>query len=163
EERDAGPEGSRRARRGADQDRRLRALRARRGRRPHRSGGGLTRGRRAASAGGIFVMAEPAYRRVMVKLSGEALAGPDGHGIHQPTVDRFAADLVGSRGLHVALGVVVGGGNLLRGVTAAGATLPRPTADAMGMMATVMNALALEAAIERAGASARTVSALAMP
>jgi uridylate kinase len=108
-------------------------------------------------------MADPAYRRVIVKVSGEALAGSEGFGIHQPTIDRIAADLVGSRARGAALGVVVGGGNILRGVAVAGAGLPRATADAMGMLATVVNALVLEAAIERAGSSARTMSALAMP
>ena len=68
-----------------------------------------------------------------------------------------------SHALGVALGVVVGGGNILRGVAVTGAGLPRATADAMGMLATVVNALVLEAAIERAGAPARTMSALAMP
>jgi uridylate kinase len=108
-------------------------------------------------------MAEPAYQRVIVKVSGEALAGSGGYGIHQPTIDRIAADLVRSRAAGVALGVVVGGGNILRGVAVSGAGLPRATADAMGMLATVVNGLVLEAAIERAGASARTMSALAMP
>jgi uridylate kinase len=108
-------------------------------------------------------MAEPAYRRVIVKISGEALAGPDSYGIHQATIDRIAADLVRARALGIALGAVVGGGNILRGMAAAGSNLPRPTADSMGMLATVMNALSLEAAIERAGAPARTMSALAMP
>jgi uridylate kinase len=108
-------------------------------------------------------MPEPAYRRVIVKVSGEALAGSEGYGVHQPTIDRIAADLARSRALGVALCVVVGGGNILRGVAVSGAGLPRATADAMGMLATVVNALVLEAAIERAGASARTMSALAMP
>jgi len=108
-------------------------------------------------------MVEPAYKRSIVKVSGEALAGSGGYGIHQPTIDRIAADLVRSRALGVALGVVVGGGNILRGVAVSGAGLPRATADAMGMLATVVNGLVLEAAIERAGASARTMSALAMP
>jgi uridylate kinase len=108
-------------------------------------------------------MPEPAYRRVIVKVSGEALAGSEGYGVNQPTIDRIAADLARSRALGVALGVVVGGGNILRGVAVSGAGLPRATADAMGMLATVVNALVLEAAIERAGASARTMSALAMP
>jgi uridylate kinase len=108
-------------------------------------------------------MADPAYKRAIVKVSGEALAGSGGYGIHQPTVDRIAADLIRSRALGVALGVVVGGGNILRGVAVSGAGLPRATADAMGMLATVVNGLVLEAAIERAGASARTMSALAMP
>jgi uridylate kinase len=108
-------------------------------------------------------MPEPIYRRVVVKLSGEALAGPEGHGIHQPTVDRIAADLVAAWGHGVTLGVVVGGGNILRGARITSQGISRPTADAMGMLATVMNGLVLEAAIERAGTPARTMSALAMP
>jgi uridylate kinase len=108
-------------------------------------------------------MAKPAYRRVIVKVSGEALTGPAGFGIHQPTIDRIARDLVAAHALGVTLGVVVGGGNILRGVQVSGKNLARPTADSMGMLATVMNALVLEAAIERAGAPARSMSALAMP
>ncbi|MEX2036935.1 MAG: UMP kinase [Xanthobacteraceae bacterium] len=108
-------------------------------------------------------MAKPAYRRVIVKVSGEALSGPDGFGIHQPTIDRIAKDVIAARALGVTLGVVVGGGNILRGVKMSGKSLSRPTADSMGMLATVMNALVLEAAIERLGAPARTMSALAMP
>jgi uridylate kinase len=108
-------------------------------------------------------MTGPAYRRVIVKLSGEALSGPDGFGIHQPTIDRIATDLVAAHGLGVALGVVVGGGNIFRGVEVSTRGVSRTTGDAMGMLATVMNALALEAAIVRAGAQARTLSAIAMP
>jgi len=108
-------------------------------------------------------MVETVYQRVIVKVSGEALAGPDPYGINQPTVDRIAADLVAARRHGVALGVVIGGGNILRGVKAHGAGLPRATADSMGMLATVVNALVLEAAIERAGAPARSMSALSMP
>jgi uridylate kinase len=108
-------------------------------------------------------MAKPKYRRVIVKLSGEALSGPEKFGIHQPTIDRFAADLVAAHSLGVGLGVVVGGGNILRGAQISEDGLSRPTADSMGMLATVMNALVLETAIERAGASARTMSALSMP
>jgi uridylate kinase len=103
------------------------------------------------------------YRRVIVKVSGEALSGPEGFGIHQPTIDRIAKDLIATRRLGVTLGVVVGGGNILRGVKMSGKSLSRPTADAMGMLATVMNGLVLEAAIERLGAPARTMSALNMP
>src|SRR5438067_8321516 len=106
---------------------------------------------------------KPAYRRVIVKVSGEALSGPEGFGIHQPTIDRIAKDLIAARRLGVTLGVVVGGGNILRGVKMSGKSLSRTTADAMGMLATVMNGLVLEAAIERAGASTRTMSALSMP
>jgi uridylate kinase len=108
-------------------------------------------------------MTKPKYRRVIVKLSGEALSGPEKFGIHQPTIDRFAADLVAAHKLGIALGVVVGGGNVLRGAQISENGLSRPTADAMGMLATVMNALVMETAIERAGASARTMSALTMP
>jgi uridylate kinase len=108
-------------------------------------------------------MAEPAYRRVIVKLSGEALSGPESYGLHQPTIERYAADLAAASRLGVRIGVVVGGGNILRGAHVSGEGLSRPTADAMGMLATVMNALVLEAAVERTGISARTMSALTMP
>jgi uridylate kinase len=108
-------------------------------------------------------MTKPVYRRVVVKVSGEALMGPDRFGIHQPTLDRIAADLVASRGLGVALAVVVGGGNIFRGVSVSEHGTPRVTGDMMGMLATVMNALALESAIERSGLPARTMSALGMP
>src|SRR5262249_31381164 len=110
-----------------------------------------------------IAMAKPKYRRVVVKLSGEALSGPEKFGIHQATIERFAADLVAAHRLGIALGVVVGGGNVLRGAKVSEDGLSRPTADAMGMLATVMNALVLEAAIERAGVSARAMSALTMP
>jgi uridylate kinase len=108
-------------------------------------------------------MQKPAYRRAIVKISGEALSGPEEFGIHQPTVDRIARELLAAHALPVTLGVVVGGGNILRGVSISEQGVSRSTGDAMGMLATVMNALVLEAAIERAGGSARTMSALAMP
>jgi uridylate kinase len=108
-------------------------------------------------------MPEPAFRRVIVKISGEALSGPESFGIHQPTLERIAADLAAARALPVTIGVVVGGGNVFRGVEVSGRGVPRTTGDTMGMLATVMNALALEAALERAGAPARTLSALEMP
>ena len=108
-------------------------------------------------------MAEPVYRRVVVKVSGEALMGPGDYGIHQPTLERIAADLVATQALGVAIGVVVGGGNIFRGVKVSEQGIPRVTADLMGILATVMNALALESALEKAGVAARTVSALAMP
>jgi uridylate kinase len=108
-------------------------------------------------------MAKPAYHRVIVKVSGEALSGPDGFGVHQPTIDRIAKDVIAARALGVTIGLVVGGGNILRGVKVSSDSLSRPTADSMGMLATVMNGLVLSAAIERLGAAARTMSALAMP
>jgi uridylate kinase len=108
-------------------------------------------------------MDDPVYRRVIVKLSGEALTGDDSFGIHQPTIDRIAGDLVAAQRLGIALGVVVGGGNIFRGVEVSGRGVSRPTGDSMGMLATVMNCLALESAIERRGHSARTLSAVPMP
>lgn len=108
-------------------------------------------------------MTTAAYRRVIVKLSGEALSGPEPFGLHQPTLDRFAADLAASRALGATIAVVVGGGNILRGGEAATGGIDRTTADLMGMLATVMNALALEAALARCGAPGRTMSALVMP
>ena len=115
-------------------------------------------------------MAKPIYHRVIVKISGEALAGRNGDdsgasgdfGIRQATLESIAADLVASRALGVTLGVVVGGGNFMRGASASKEGLPRVTGDVMGMLATVMNALALEAAIEALQVPARTMSALAM-
>ncbi|HEY4141333.1 MAG TPA: UMP kinase [Pseudolabrys sp.] len=108
-------------------------------------------------------MSDPVYRRVIVKLSGEALSGGAGFGIDQATVERLAADLVATLKLGIELGVVIGGGNIFRGVEVSARGVPRPVGDTMGMLATVMNCLVLEAAIERAGAEARTLSALAMP
>src|ERR1700721_2230889 len=100
-------------------------------------------------------MAKPNYRRVIVKLSGEALSGPEKFGIHQPTIDRFAADIAVCHSLKIELGVVGGGGNILRGARVSEAGLSRPPADAMGMLAAVMHALVLEAAVERPGGDAR--------
>jgi uridylate kinase len=116
-------------------------------------------------------MAGPIYSRVIVKISGEVLAGAGnaadaksgGFGIDQATLARIAADLVAARALGVTLGVVVGGGNFVRGAAASQGGLPRVTGDVMGMLATVMNALALEAAIAALNVPARTMSALAMP
>lgn len=108
-------------------------------------------------------MTEPAYRRVIVKLSGEALSGAAGFGIDQPTLDRIAEDLVATTRLGVQLGVVVGGGNIFRGVEVSTRGVSRATGDSMGMLATVMNSLALEAAVSRAGCEARTLSAISMP
>ncbi|HZL61672.1 MAG TPA: UMP kinase [Pseudolabrys sp.] len=107
-------------------------------------------------------MSDPLYRRVIVKLSGEALTGAKGFGIDQATVEQIATDLVATAKMGVELGVVVGGGNIFRGVDVSERGVPRPVGDTMGMLATVMNCLVLEAAIERAGREARTLSALAM-
>ena len=108
-------------------------------------------------------MSDPVHRRVVVKLSGEALTGRQGFGIEQAMVERLAGDLAAASKLGVELGVVVGGGNIFRGVEVSERGVPRPVGDTMGMLATVMNCLVLEAAIERVGVKARTLSALAMP
>jgi uridylate kinase len=108
-------------------------------------------------------MAEPVYRRVVIKLSGEYLAGVESAGIDQATVDRIAGELIAARQLGTQIAVVVGGGNLVRGVEVSTRGVSRPTGDTMGMLATVMNCLAIEAAIERRGALARTLSAFVMP
>jgi uridylate kinase len=108
-------------------------------------------------------MDQPAYRRVVVKLSGEYLAGSQPFGIDQPTIDRIADDLAAARALGAEIAVVVGGGNIFRGVEVSSRGVSRPTGDTMGMLATVMNCLALEAALERRGQSARTLSAFVMP
>ena len=76
-------------------------------------------------------MGEPSYRRVIVKVSGEALMGPDSFGIHQPTLDRIAADLGAAHSLGVAIGVVIGGGNIFRGVKVSRQGIPRVTGDLM--------------------------------
>src|SRR6201990_604904 len=108
-------------------------------------------------------MAEPVYRRVVVKLSGEYLAGSHGYGIDQEIVDRIASDLIAAQKQGTEIAVVVGGGNIVRGVEVSSRGVSRPTGDTMGMLATVMHCLALEAAIERKGTPARTLSAFVMP
>jgi uridylate kinase len=108
-------------------------------------------------------MDEPAYRRVVVKLSGEYFAGSKPFGIDQPTIDRVAGDLIAARELGVEIAVVIGGGNIFRGVEVSSRGVSRPTGDTMGMLATIMNCLALEAALERRGQSARALSAFVMP
>ncbi len=104
-----------------------------------------------------------AFRRVVVKLSGESFSGPDAHGLHAPTVARIASDLAGAVATGVEIAVVVGGGNFFRGIQGAHTGIERARADSIGMLATVMNALTLEAAIESEGVSARALSAVPMP
>jgi uridylate kinase len=108
-------------------------------------------------------MPGPVYRRVVIKLSGEYFAGSNPSGFDQPTIDRVAGDLIAAKALGVEIAVVVGGGNLVRGVDVSSRGVSRPTGDTMGMLATVMNCLALEAAIERKGAPAKALSAHVMP
>ncbi|MGJ4855351.1 UMP kinase [Labrys sp. KB_33_2] len=108
-------------------------------------------------------MAVLPYKRVLVKLSGEALMGGEAFGIDRGTVRRIAEDVIEAVKLGVEVGVVVGGGNIFRGSQIAGMGLSRPAADSMGMLATVMNVIALEAQLASLGQSARAMSGVAMP
>lgn len=105
----------------------------------------------------------PLWRRVVVKLSGEALQGGETHGLDQGTVARIARDLAGAAALGTEIAVVVGGGNFFRGISGADEGIERARADSIGMLATVMNALALEQAVEAQGQPCRALSAIAMP
>ncbi|HLW93288.1 MAG TPA: UMP kinase [Roseiarcus sp.] len=107
--------------------------------------------------------AEPLFKRVVVKLSGEALMGRNPHGLDMPTLARIARDLKEARDLGVQVAVVVGGGNFFRGIAGADKGIERARADSIGMLATVMNALAMEGALEEIGQPARVLSAVAMP
>jgi uridylate kinase len=102
----------------------------------------------------------PAYQRILLKLSGEALMGDDAFGINRATVERIVGQVMEVTALGVQVGVVIGGGNIFRGVSQGAAGMDRATADYMGMLATVINALALQDAMNRAGLVARVQSAL---
>jgi len=102
------------------------------------------------------------WRRALLKLSGEAFAGGHGFGIDAPTVRRIAEEIRGVVELGAELAVVVGGGNIIRGGMAEQAGIERATADHMGMLATVVNCLALQDALEKAGVPVRTQTAIAM-
>ena len=105
-------------------------------------------------------MATPKYKRILLKLSGEALMGDDSYGINRDVIDRIVSEIGDVTRLGVEVAVVIGGGNIFRGVAPAAAGMDRATADYMGMLATVMNALALQDAMRRAGLIARVQSAL---
>jgi uridylate kinase len=102
----------------------------------------------------------PRYRRILLKLSGEALMGGEDYGIDPLVIGRIADEVLEVHALGVQIGIVIGGGNIFRGAGLAKSGIDRATADHMGMLATVMNALALQDVLERRGASARTMSAL---
>ena len=104
----------------------------------------------------------PKYRRVLLKVSGEALMGSGQFGIDTATIDRIARDVKEAADTGVQICMVVGGGNIFRGLAGAAKGIERATADYMGMLATVMNALALQAGLERVGLSCRVQSAIAM-
>ena len=104
----------------------------------------------------------PKYRRVLLKVSGEALMGDDQFGINTAVIDRIAADVKEASDAGSEICMVVGGGNIFRGLAGAAKGIERATADYMGMLATVMNALALQAGLERTGLACRVQSAIAM-
>ncbi|MDR2219422.1 MAG: UMP kinase [Methylobacillus sp.] len=105
-------------------------------------------------------MTAPAYKRILLKLSGEALMGEDSYGINRTTIERIVTEIKEVVDLGIEVGVVIGGGNIFRGVAPAAAGMDRATADYMGMMATVMNALALQDAMRQIGLVSRVQSAL---
>jgi uridylate kinase len=104
----------------------------------------------------------PKYRRVLLKVSGEALMGNEPFGIDIGTVDRIAAEVKDAAAAGTELCMVIGGGNIFRGLSGAAKGIDRATADYMGMLATVMNALAMQAALERSGIASRVQSAIPM-
>ena len=108
------------------------------------------------------MIAVPRYRRVLLKVSGEALMGAQSYGIDVATVERIAADVKDATEVGAQICLVVGGGNIFRGLSGAAAGIDRATADYMGMLATIMNALAMQAALERAGLPTRVQSAIPM-
>ncbi len=105
-------------------------------------------------------MAKPAFKRILLKLSGEALMGDDAYGINHATITEIVAQVKDIVELGVEVGIVIGGGNIFRGVAPAAEGMDRATADYMGMLATVMNALALQDAMRHVGVEARVQSAL---
>lgn len=104
--------------------------------------------------------AKPKFKRILLKLSGEALMGQTQYGISPEVIGRVASDICGLLSLGVEIGLVIGGGNIFRGAGLAAEGLDRVTADHMGMLATVINALAMQDALERHGAHARVMSAI---
>lgn len=105
----------------------------------------------------------PIYRRIVLKASGEALMGEQGFGIDVSVVDRIAADIAEARALGVEVGVVIGGGNIFRGVAVASKGGDRVTGDHMGMLGTVINSLAIRTSLVKIGVDAVVLSAVAMP
>ena len=106
--------------------------------------------------------APPAYKRILLKLSGEALMGDQSYGIDPAVATRIARDVADIQTLGVETAIVIGGGNIFRGVAASAQGMDRATADYMGMLATVINALALQDALEQQGVVTRVVTAIEM-
>ncbi|WP_308914953.1 UMP kinase [Jannaschia sp. LMIT008] len=106
--------------------------------------------------------ARPILDRVMLKISGEALMGDQGYGLHPPTVERIAREVQSVHRMGVEICMVIGGGNIFRGLQGSAQGMERTTADYMGMLATVMNALAMQSALETLGLHTRVISAIPM-
>ncbi|MFP4083314.1 MAG: UMP kinase [Desulfonatronovibrio sp.] len=102
------------------------------------------------------------YNRVLLKLSGEALAGKQGFGIEPETISSISEEIVKSLDLGAEIGIVIGGGNIFRGVSVSSKGMDRGSADYMGMLATVMNALAVQDVLEKLGADTRVMTAISM-
>ncbi len=107
-------------------------------------------------------MAEPACRRVLLKLSGEILAGEEGFGIDPERASYLANEVKSIRDLGVGVGLIIGAGNIFRGIQAASKGMDRVTGDYLGMLATIMNAISLQDALEKAGCETRTLSAISV-
>lgn len=105
---------------------------------------------------------KPAYKRILLKLSGEALAGSVGSGISPSTISQIATDVAETAALGVQIGIVIGGGNIFRGIAASAQGMDRASSDYMGMLATCINALALQDALEKRGLATRVQSAIEM-
>jgi uridylate kinase len=103
------------------------------------------------------------YRRILLKLSGEALAGEQGYGLEPAVLERIAEEIRGVQSLGVQVAIVIGGGNIFRGLQASASGMDRASADYMGMLATVINGLALQNTLEKAGLKTRCQSAIDMP
>ena len=111
---------------------------------------------------GSATLPETKYKRVLLKISGEALMADQGFGLHPPTVERVAQEVKSVADLGVEICMVIGGGNIFRGLAGSAQGMERTTADYMGMLATVMNALAMQSALEGLGVFTRVISAIRM-
>lgn len=107
-------------------------------------------------------MSRPTYKRILLKLSGEALAGPQGYGIHPETIQQIALDVAEVFKAGYEIGIVIGGGNIFRGIAASSQGMDRASSDYMGMLATCINALALQDALEKIEVDTRVQSAIEM-
>ena len=111
---------------------------------------------------GPSTKSKTSFKRVLLKISGEALMGDQGYGLHPPTVERIAREIAKVQKLGVEVCLVIGGGNIFRGLQGSAQGMERTTADYMGMLATVMNALAMQSALETIGVFTRVISAIPM-